>query len=120
MELYQKRFIYYYERRKVAEKIAEDNKNLAMQQPDFKFLCFEYLKKIEEFTVEKLQGDLKLKEKKRNEVGNIIENMKKILQTINLTFDDLQPKFLCDKCCDTGFTLKGHFCDCYLDSLSNK
>ena len=35
------------------------------------------------------------------------------LTAMNMTFEDLEPKYICPKCSDTGYLPDGHLCDCY-------
>ncbi|MFQ7079509.1 MAG: hypothetical protein ACLRSW_17155 [Christensenellaceae bacterium] len=39
----------------------------------------------------------------------LIERMK----ALNITSEDLKPRYRCLKCSDTGFKPDGHQCDCY-------
>ena len=92
---------------KVDKFLAKANEN-----PRFKELASELSKmelslaKAEVFKPETLPS---LQEKKRE----LIKERKQILAEMNISEADLTPKFVCEKCSDTGFLKNGAACDCY-------
>lgn len=92
---------------KVDKFLAKANEN-----PRFKELASELSKmelslaKAEVFKPETLPS---LQEKKRE----LMRERKQILAEMNISEADLTPKFVCEKCSDTGFLKNGAACDCY-------
>lgn len=92
---------------KVDKFLAKANEN-----PRFKELASELSKmelslaKAEVFKPETLPS---LQEKKRE----LMKERKQILAEMNISEADLTPKFVCEKCSDTGFLKNGAACDCY-------
>ena len=51
------------------------------------------------------------------QLKEITEKQTKVLKSLNLTFDDLKEKYVCEKCGDTG-VLNGEYCSCLKQTLS--
>ena len=47
-----------------------------------------------------------------NEKTELTSTIERILKTIGLTLTDLSPRYMCDKCKDTGY-VGTHRCDCF-------
>ena len=58
-------------------------------------------------------------EKEKKEIMEIIAKHKErvniLLADMDLSVDDLKPKYRCEKCLDSGFTCEGALCDCFYD-----
>ena len=96
------------------EKIAYDNKLKAQNNPIFvklnsleKDIIFEIGKESskENFDLEKIKNLEK-------ELTLVKQNKEKILKKLNLTESDLNPKYKCEICKDTGF-VHSVMCSCY-------
>lgn len=59
-----------------------------------------------------IENKTELLEKLEKEKNGLIKKEEDYLKTINLTIEDLSPKFACDKCHDTGY-VGTHRCDCF-------
>ena len=102
----------YEKRRKLAHSIAQKNTDLAMSLNGFSSLYSRLNTLEKDLAFAEISGDsnaLKALESEQTETYNKIENL---LKTVNLTFNDLSPKFKCEKCKDTGY-VGIHKCDCY-------
>ena len=103
---------FYALRRENAQAKADKFLAKANENPRFKELASELSKmelslaKAEVFKPETLPS---LQEKKRE----LIKERKQILAEMNISEADLTPKFVCEKCSDTGFLKNGAACDCY-------
>ena len=103
---------YYAVLRQKAQERAEQNRRLAESDRAFKeadAACKRgeiELARAEVFspeTAERLRRELRLQEERRRQA----------LLHLSLTEADLQPKYACGKCSDTGFLPDGRACDCY-------
>ena len=103
---------YYAVLRQKAQERAEQNRRRAESDPAFKeadAACKRgeiELARAEVFspeTAERLRRELLLQEERRRQA----------LLHLSLTEADLQPKYACGKCSDTGFLPDGRACDCY-------
>lgn len=45
-------------------------------------------------------------------IKRLTAKQNKILKSLNLTIEDLEPKYFCEFCCDTGF-INGKKCECF-------
>ena len=103
---------FYALRREKAQAKVDKFLAKASENPRFKELASELSKmelslaKAEVFKPETLPS---LQEKKRE----LIKERKQILAEMNISEADLTPKFVCEKCSDTGFLKNGAACDCY-------
>ena len=103
---------FYALRREKAQASADKFLEKANGNARFKELAGELSKmelnlaKAEVFKPETLPA---LQAKKRE----LIEERKQILSKMNISEEDLTPKFVCLKCLDTGFLKNGAACDCY-------
>ncbi len=102
-----------YERRKmVAHSRAQKNMDRASEQEGF-LENYKRLNSIEkDLAFAEIAGNNQLLLSLENEKKDIAKNISKILAKINLTFEDLSPKFACEKCKDTGY-VGSERCDCY-------
>lgn len=103
---------FYALRRNAATNRAEEMRARAMEDARFADAEREYrdldiqIGKAEAFSLPGLQ-DLIWKQK-------LVAAVKaERLAAMNMTFEDLEVKYICPKCSDTGYLPNGHMCDCY-------
>lgn len=102
----------YERRRMVAHSRAQKNMDRASEQEGF-LENYKRLNSIEkDLAFAEIAGNNQLLLSLENEKKDIAKNISKILAKINLTFEDLSPKFACEKCKDTGY-VGSERCDCY-------
>ena len=110
-EAARKREEWYRARRDRAEEIADANRARAEER------CGDIIREIKrlEIAISKAEargeGDSAKGEAKA--LLNERERLEKALAVIGLTESDLQPRYRCRKCSDTGFLPDGRACDCY-------
>ncbi len=109
-ELNKKLLAEFDQKRKTAEDIASKNRNRVNKFPVF--LRLEKLEKQVAFELAKAK-DAK---EKTIELSNILKSIRaekiKFLKSLNLTADDLKPKYSCNLCNDTGI-FEGSTCVCF-------
>ena len=96
-----------------AEKIA--NESLSKARSNSNFVNLEILEREATFELGKAKFNNEDKSKiseYENTLSQIHEYKQKLLKEMGLTFDDLTPKYACEKCGDSGIYL-GNTCDCY-------
>ena len=102
----------YEKRRNKALSIAQKNTEKAMNVDGFSDV-YGRLNSIErDLAFAEIGGDKELLIKLENEKSDLHEKAERILSGIGLTLSDLSPKFLCDKCHDTGYVGTKR-CDCF-------
>ena len=90
-----------------AEQIAKNNLHRAFSLPEFKELYA--LEKT--LIIEKAKCDTYGKQFDNKKLENVIKQQNQILNKIGLKKEDLNPKYHCPKCEDTGY-VQGIVCDC--------
>ncbi len=98
--------------RAAAERIAEDNRRRAFRDTEYKITDGKLsdverrAARAEAFGAENLPELLA-------EVKKIKARKSALLSGMGMSESDLQPKYRCKKCSDTGFLPDGRACDCY-------
>lgn len=102
----------YEKRRSLAVSRAQNNTEKAMAIDGFRNLYERYYSIEKDFAFAEIANDvgkLALLDTEKKELDSKIDA---ILASINLTFDDLSPKYACSKCNDTGYVGTKR-CDCF-------
>ena len=107
-----KRMSFYDKRQKLVYRSRELAWRKAMSNDEFSELFRKARVLIRVIAQETVKGCKTDDKQKRYD--EVIQQMKAVLKTLGRSFEDLEGKFFCDKCNDTGFTDDGKFCDCYL------
>ena len=103
---------YYARLRAAAERIADDNRRRAFRDTEYKITdgklsdAERRAARAEAFGAENLPELLA-------EVKRIKARKKALLSGMGMSEVDLQPRYHCKKCSDTGFLPDGRACDCY-------
>lgn len=108
-----RRELFYSIRRKTAQEIARNNLVNALKLKGFKD-SFDRWNAIpyELARAEYYEKD-EIVEKLKAEQAECFSKMSKILKSVDLSIDDLQPRVICKACCDTGRKADGSLCDCF-------
>ncbi len=105
----------YKERRATAMSVAQQNVDKAMQIDGFPSL-YERIFGIEkDLAFAEISGDKEKLSALELEQKDVTERVSKLLSTIGLTLADLSPKYVCEKCNDTGYVGTNR-CDCLKNS----
>ena len=56
----------------------------------------------------------------RKEISLLKEKKKKLLEDAGYSLLDLQPRFICDKCKDTGYDEDGRMCSCFREKIIDR
>ena len=103
---------YYSRLRAAAERIADDNRRKAFRNPEYKMIdgrlsdAERKAARAEAFGAENLpELQASIKELKARKIA--------LLAGMGMSEFDLQPRYRCKKCSDTGFMSDGRACDCY-------
>ena len=103
---------YYARLRAAAERIADDNRRKAFRNPEYKMIdgrlsdAERKAARAEAFGAENLpELQAEIKELKARKIA--------LLSGMGMSEIDLQPRYRCKKCSDTGFMKNGRACDCY-------
>lgn len=104
---------FYAQRREKAIGAAEKAKARANKSPEFREISLKLAKMNRELAEAELYNPDKLpalyKEKER-----LQDRRRELLRLLDMEEADLEPRFMCQKCEDTGFHLHdGRACDCY-------
>ena len=92
---------------KAEKALKKANENPLFKDTETKLSRMEIaLAKAELQTPEKLPA---LQEEKRA----LLSQKRALLQDMGIAEEDLTPRYLCEKCSDTGFMKNGKMCDCY-------
>ena len=103
---------FYALRRNAAASRAEEMRARAMEDARFADAEREYrsldirIGKAEAFSLPGLQELIR-----KQKIAAAVKAER--LTAMNMTFEDLEPKYICPKCSDTGYLPDGHLCDCY-------
>jgi hypothetical protein len=107
----------YGERRYKANEIAKKNLNKASTLPEFNDLHTR-LKELDiEIVMKEFSGNKENIDTLQEERQQVNHKLIALLKTINLTLKDLEPKFKCDICKDTGIDGASK-CTCYEEVLN--
>ena len=110
---YPDREAFYWRRRMSAENVAISNRQRALENKE---LCGCW-RKMRFYSLHigraLADGELERSEKYQKNYEELKGKIKSILQTLGLTVEDFQPKYVCAKCSDSGFTKEGMLCDCF-------
>ncbi|MBP5686711.1 MAG: hypothetical protein J6W87_02890, partial [Clostridia bacterium] len=102
----------YERRRTLAATRAQKNLEKARSSEEFSKI-YERLFGIEkDMAFAEIAKDEKTLLSLENEKKDLTAKGQAILSSMGLDFDDLSPKYACDKCNDTGY-VGSHRCDCY-------
>lgn len=103
-------------RRENANLLAEQNRNLALKNPDYLSLFVRERALSFDIGKAKFEGaDVQSLEK---EFESLQQQKQKILESLGLSISDLAPKYTCEKCGDTGF-LNNKLCSCASQLYNN-
>lgn len=102
-----------YERRRMnALSVAQRNTDTAMAINGFSDI-YARLNSIEkDLAFAEIGGDSNALERLEAEKESLLASAEKLLSTKKLTLRDLSPRFMCEKCNDTGY-VGTHRCDCF-------
>ena len=101
----------YERRRRLAVSRAQRNTDTAMELEGFPSV-YERIFSIEkDLAFAEISNNSELLSNLENEKKLLIESANSLLKTVNLTLEDLSPKYACEKCKDTGY-VGTHRCDC--------
>ncbi len=102
----------YEKRRMTALSIAQSNMDTAMGIDGFSAV-YGRLNGIEkDLAFAEINSDSNALERLEKEKQDLILNAEKLLSTKKLTLRDLSPRYICEKCKDTGY-VGTHRCDCF-------
>ncbi len=102
----------YERRRTLALSRAQKNNDIAISIEGFTEV-YGRLNGIEkDLAFAEIAGDSQTLSRLEQEKTALIKNAEKLLATKNLTISDLSPKYVCDKCKDTGYVGTKR-CDCF-------
>ncbi len=102
----------YKSRRALAMSIAQKNLDKAMEIEGFPAL-YERIFSIEkDLAFAEISDDKEKIVALEKEQEQLNDNVAKTLLSLGLQFSDLSPKYICEKCNDTGY-VGTHRCDCY-------
>ena len=111
-----KKILNEYKSKRIEENLAlEQRYLLACQNPEFKYTDTE-IKKLN-FEIAKLEvfgKDCSLQNKRLSELK---KERKTLLKSMNMTENDLLPKYTCNNCKDTGYNSEGKLCNCIKQRL---
>ena len=108
-----KRREYYKFIRQMAAEGAENNSVKALSSQEYRALKLkQYLLKAT-IAQKEVWEDKARADKLRAEYDDCEKQAEAVLRSMNLTPADLLPKYVCQKCRDTGYAHDGNFCDCY-------
>ena len=102
----------YEKRREAAVAKAQANLDKALSIDGYETV-YRRLNSIEkDLAFAEINGNTEALDNFEKEKQNLIEKQKALLATVNLTVEDLSPKFKCEKCKDTGYVGTKR-CDCF-------
>lgn len=104
-------------RKMFAEKVADENLNLALQNEDLRIVFVKCKKLVVDIARAKLEG--KDTTELRNEYNKGRQIIAKILKANGISKDDLKIHYSCNKCDDTGY-VNGMQCECLKKEISNE
>ena len=96
--------------------VAEKNKSFAMSNSEYFDLDFQ--ERILNMEIGKLKFEGEDYSKKQQELQDIKQKEEQVLKSLNLSIDDLEPKFDCSKCKDTGI-YENSICSCAAQMANN-
>ena len=102
----------YERRRALAVSRAQKNLDKAMQLEGFSNLYGRINGMEKELAFAEFSNNHETYTRLENEKAELLSNIETLLKTINLSMDDLSPKYACEKCNDTGY-VGTHRCDCF-------
>ena len=102
----------YEKRREAAVAKAQANLDKALSVDGYETV-YRRLNSIEkDLAFAEINGNAEALNNFEKEKQTLIEKQKALLTTVNLTVEDLSPKFKCEKCKDTGYVGTKR-CDCF-------
>lgn len=104
---------YYSLLRAEAERPVEIVKNRLLQIPEYKQAAKEFNGLELPLARAELAKDWQELRRLKDRKGELRALMKRIMQDIGYTDEDLKAKYRCQKCSDTGHKKNGRACDCY-------
>ena len=102
----------YERRRMLALSKAQKNVTAAQELDGFNAVNSRLNSIEKDLAFAEMGGNLEALKSYEKEKEELLENAKLLLATINLTLEDLSPKYACEKCNDTGY-IGTKRCDCF-------
>ncbi|MBR5899951.1 MAG: DnaD domain protein [Clostridia bacterium] len=102
----------YERRRSLAAQKASKNYEIAVEIEGVSDLLSRLNELERDLAFAEISNDSPLLSRLENEQATITKNVNKLLSKRGLTLDDLSPKYVCEKCKDTGY-VGTHRCDCF-------
>lgn len=102
----------YERRRSIAVSRAQKNTEKAFALNGFTALYGRLNSMEKDLAFAELSGNQQVLQSLEKEKTDLIAKVNDILRTINLTLEDLSPRYACPKCKDTGY-VGTHRCDCF-------
>ena len=109
---------YYAKLREEAELIALSHKERAFSDRGFALVYRKIAVRLPLLAQAEVYESTEVAKKYKAEIEAAKKEMAEILNKLGLKFEDLRPKYRCEKCEDTGADKKtGNICDCFPISL---
>lgn len=102
----------YQRRRNVAVARAQNNVEAALKINGFEEVYYRLNSIEKDLAFAEIGGDKTLQQNLETEKNNLLKKESALLKTIGLNISDLSPKFMCEKCKDTGY-VGSKRCDCF-------
>lgn len=102
----------YEKRRNLAVSRAQKNVEKAMNLPDFSNVYGRLNSLERDLAFAEMDGNKELLAKLEKEKETLNNKAESLLNGISLTMRDLSPRYVCEKCKDTGY-VGTHRCDCF-------